>query len=832
MKDRFPRNRLLRCLQALDEKQPPARRSLMPPRSRIPLLIGLALVSLLLILLFGARIILLRSYENLEENEAHANVERVVNALKAELESIHTLAKDYAGWDDSYRFVQDGNRAFIQKNLDDPNFEHLGMNLILYLDREGKWVYARNFDLQKKLEVPFPKSLRTLLTPGSPLLKKLTPHNTCEGILTLPEGSLLVSAVPILTSEFRGPAAGTLVMGRFLNTAAIERFSLITKLQLRIHAATEPDLPLPLTSFEKEKIQVVRGADNNYLSGLSLLHDLYGNPALVVRVETPRTTYQQGIRTIRYFVVWFAGIALLIVGVSMFFARKLLLVQNKGKESHSRYQAVVEGFDGLIYIVSATRTIEFLNKKLIERLGRDATGEICHEALHEFGGICEWCDNEKVIAGETVRCEVYNPKDGSWYYVISTPVFNPDGTVSKQSMLTDITEIKRAASEKAELESQLRQAQKMEAVGQLAGGVAHDFNNILCAIIGFASLIEMSMGKNDPARPHLEQILAASDRASQLVSSLLAFSRKQVLDPHPIDMNRIVRDVQKILGRLITEDIDLLIHLSEAEVNVVVDPGQVDQVLINLVANAKDAMPSGGSLVIETGKEELPAELLKAAGAVPEVPYAVLSVRDSGTGMDSAAKEKLFEPFYTTKEVGKGTGLGLSIVYGIVKQHNGFITVDSELGKGTTFKVFFPLVRAAAGTEHTCHPRTRDLHGGETILVVEDNPAVRALNKAILETFGYRVIEALDGSDALTKFRAYQDEIQLVVMDVVMPKLNGRQAYEEISAIRPAVKVIFMSGYAADIIMEKGVVMDDVSFVTKPVKPLDFLEKVRTVLDQ
>jgi nitrogen-specific signal transduction histidine kinase len=399
-------------------------------------------------------------------------------------------------------------------------------------------------------------------------------------------------------------------------------------------------------------------------------------------------------------------------------------------------------------------------------------------------------------------------------------------------MLTDITEIKRAAIEKAELESQLRQAQKMEAVGRLAGGIAHDFNNILCAIIGFALLIEMSMQEEDPARPHLEQIIAASDRASQLVSSLLAFGRKQVINPHPIDMNRIVCDVQKILGRLITEDIDLQIRLAETELSVLVDPGQIDQVLINLVTNAKDAMPSGGSLIIETGTELLPAELRKAAGAVTAVPYAVLAVRDTGTGMDSVAREKLFEPFFTTKEVGKGTGLGLSIVYGIVKQHNGFITVDSEPGKGTTFKVYFPLVKGCDGTEVLYEPKTADLHGTETILVVEDNPAVRFLNRTVLETFGYRVIEALDGSDALTKFRLHPDEIQLVIMDVVMPKMNGRQAYEEICKIRPDVKVIFMSGYSADIIMEKGVVTEDFHFITKPIKPMEFLEKARMVLDQ
>ena len=416
--------------------------------------------------------------------------------------------------------------------------------------------------------------------------------------------------------------AGTLIMGRFLNRAEVERFSLITKLQLRVYPAAYQGLPLPLSSFDQEKILVVRGGNDKNISGFSLLSDVYGNPALVVQVDTPRTTYRQGIRTIGYFAAWFAGFSLLIAGISIYVARKMLLVQHKGKESHSRYQAVVDGYDGLIYIVSAARRIEFMNRKLIERLGRDATGEICHEALHDFGDICEWGDTEKVVSGETVRCEVYNTKDQSWYYVISTPVYNPDGTVSKQSMLTDITEIKQAASEKAELESQLRQAQKMEAVGQLAGGVAHDFNNILCAIIGFASLVEMNMKEDDPARPHLEQILSASDRASQLVSGLLAFSRKQVINPHPIDMNRIVRDVQKILGRLITEDIDLQIRQAEQELNVLVDPGQIDQVIINLVTNAKDAMPAGGGLALETAKESLPIELLKAAGAVSAVPYA------------------------------------------------------------------------------------------------------------------------------------------------------------------------------------------------------------------
>jgi sensor domain CHASE-containing protein len=262
----------------------------MPPRSKIPLLISLALISLFLILLFGARFILLRSYEDLEEKEAIANVGRVSNALNAELESITSLAKDYAGWDDSYRFVQDGNSAFIRKNLDGQNLEQLGMNLVVYLDTRGKWVYSRGYDLLKKQELPFPKSLYAILTPVNPLLKEMTSQSFCEGILSLPEGILLVSAVPILTSEYRGPVAGTIIMGRFLNSAAVKRFSHITKLTLQVYAASDLNLPVPLSSFGHEKSQVVRGVDKNIISGFSLLSDVYGKPALVVRVDTPRTT--------------------------------------------------------------------------------------------------------------------------------------------------------------------------------------------------------------------------------------------------------------------------------------------------------------------------------------------------------------------------------------------------------------------------------------------------------------------------------------------------------------------------------------------------------------
>ena len=386
--------------------------------------------------------------------------------------------------------------------------------------------------------------------------------------------------------------------------------------------------------------------------------------------------------------------------------------------------------------------------------------------------------------------------------------------------------------EKEHLAAQLLHAQKMEAVGQLAGGVAHDFNNILCAIIGFGTLLEMGMNKDDPARSHLKQILAAADRATKLTQGLLAFGRKQIINLCPADLNEIVTNIEKMLTRLITEDIELRLSLSNRKLNVLADSGQIDQVLINLATNARDAMPGGGILTIETGEEQPPEDFLADAGALPLTRFAVLIVTDSGTGMERDLRERIFEPFFTTKEVGKGTGLGLSMVYGIIKQHNGHITVGSEPGKGTSFRIYLPL------TPKESLPGILDeeipalpLAGTETILVVEDNPEVRNLNRTVLETFGYRIVEANDGEEAVTQFLRYRDEIDLVVMDVVMPKLNGREAYAKISDIRPDVKILFTSGYTADIVQQKGIITEGLTFLSKPMTPATLLKKVRELLD-
>ncbi len=412
------------------------------------------------------------------------------------------------------------------------------------------------------------------------------------------------------------------------------------------------------------------------------------------------------------------------------------------------------------------------------------------------------------------------------------PIETEDEIGELARAFNDMSEaLRMREAEKEHLAAQLQHAQKMEAIGQLAGGVAHDFNNILCAIIGFGALLDMSMQKGDPSRRHLEQILSAADRATSLVQGLLAFSRKQIINPRAVDLNDVVRNIEKMITRLISEDIELVIHLSEKKLYVFVDTSQIDQVMLNLVTNARDAMPNGGMLSIETDDTLPNFEIEAVADAIPGTRYALLTITDTGTGIENGTQEKIFEPFFTTKEVGKGTGLGLSMAYGIVRQHNGHITVTSEIGKGTAFRIYLPLASQESLPSHLVESPIAPVSGSETLLVVEDNQEVRNLNRLVLETFGYRVIEAVDGEQAVTRFIEHSNEIDLIVMDMVMPKMNGRQAYMEISKIRPDIKVLFISGYAPDFIESKGIATEGFTFINKPVAPMDFLRTIRQILD-
>ncbi len=393
----------------------------------------------------------------------------------------------------------------------------------------------------------------------------------------------------------------------------------------------------------------------------------------------------------------------------------------------------------------------------------------------------------------------------------------------------DITERRKAEEDRVKLENQLRQAQKMEAIGTLAGGVAHDFNNILTAIIGYGSLLRQRMGQDSPFKSYIDDILTAAQRAANLTRSLLAFSRKQEITLRQENLNEIVQRIDKLLLRVIGEDIEFKSISADEELPIMADSSQIEQVLMSLATNARDAMPDGGVLTLRTERADIKGKL--SGSTVPPGEYAVLSVSDTGTGMDEETKKRIFEPFFTSKEIGKGTGLGLSIAYGIIKQHDGEITVYSEPGKGTTFKVYLKLVKTRAKSAEAA-PIAAPVGGAETILVAEDDLHVRRFVRSILEEYGYTVIEAVDGEDAVDKFRENKERIQLLILDVIMPKKNGKEAYEEIRKVRSDVPVLFSSGYTADIIGKKGILEEGFNFISKPISSSLLLSKIREILSQ
>jgi PAS domain S-box-containing protein len=397
-----------------------------------------------------------------------------------------------------------------------------------------------------------------------------------------------------------------------------------------------------------------------------------------------------------------------------------------------------------------------------------------------------------------------------------------------EGRVTGTLAILHDVSERKRLEAQLRQAQKMEAVGRLAGGVAHDFNNLLAVIMGHGDLMRSVLEEDDPLLPEVDEIRRAAERAAGLTRQLLAFSRRQFLQPEIVDLNALLESVAGLLRRLLGEDVELELRLDPGAGCVSADRGQVEQVLMNLALNARDAMPGGGRLAVETAAVTLdPAFVREHPGSAPG-PHVRLTIRDSGTGMAADVLAHLFEPFFTTKEPGRGTGLGLSTVYGIVKQHRGYVDVESEPGRGSTFRIFLPRVDAAVRPADPAAPAPAP-GGRETVLFVEDAEVLRDLLQRVLAQGGYHVLAAADGLDALARVEAHAGPIDLVVTDVIMPGLSGPEFAARLRERRPGIRVLYVSGHAADALGEGP--QPDGAFLAKPFTPHALLQKVREVLD-
>ncbi len=479
----------------------------------------------------------------------------------------------------------------------------------------------------------------------------------------------------------------------------------------------------------------------------------------------------------------------------------------------------------------------FANRACAQILGLDDPGELSGRRLRDViqpagpdevpfeagesaihGGI-------QADTGRRIDGEVFHRADGTPFDVEgwSHPMRRGGQIVGAVVTFVDVTDRKR-------LEGQLRQAQKMEAVGRLAGGVAHDFNNLLGVIIGYSELVLLSLVKQDPHYEEITQIRIAGERAAVLTRQLLVFSRKHVLQPELLDLNQVISESMKMLLRVIGEDVELAFVPGRDVGLVKADLGQIEQVIMNLVVNARDAMPSGGQITIETAIVD-PDAMVEAPGS-PGVkgPYAMLAVSDSGCGMDTVTVGKIFEPFFTTKPEGKGTGLGLSTVYGIVEESSGKINVYSEVDVGTTFKIYLPCSEGLARERGVAGSGT--LAGGpETILLVEDNEALRVLTMRVLAEAGYNVLAAEGGAEALAVARQHPGTIALVLTDIVMPQLSGRKLAEELARMRPAIKVLYMSGFTDDAIVRHGILQDAVEFISKPFTAHELTRRVRQVLN-
>lgn len=498
------------------------------------------------------------------------------------------------------------------------------------------------------------------------------------------------------------------------------------------------------------------------------------------------------------------------------------------RKSEERYRVLVENAHDIIYEHDLEGKYTSINKAgeqitgytLAETLKLDITDTVTPEDLNKARQMIQ-----AKLAGEVITAydlEII-AKDGR-----SIPVEVNTSLVFQDGIPIGVQGIARDVTERKQLEEQLRQSQKMEAIGQLAGGVAHDFNNLLTVIGGYSSILMVKLPPQSPFRASVEEIKKASDRASSLTRQLLAFSRKQILQPKILDLNTVVSNLDKMLRRLIGEDVDLLAITDPNLDKVKADPGQIEQVLMNLAVNARDAMPDGGKLTIETSNAVLSNDYARLHG-IPSGPYIMLAVSDTGCGMEAATRQRIFEPFFTTKEAGKGTGLGLATLYGIVKQSGGNVWVYSELGHGTTFKIYFP--RAQEFSDHGELTGTKSSpHGTETVLLVEDEDQVRTILKQILENQGYHVLSASHGEQALAISQEPGD-IQLMITDVVMPQMSGRELAERIVSARPTLRVLFMSGYTDDAIVRHGLLDEKLNFIQKPFDSATVARKVRDVLD-
>ncbi|MGA8144106.1 MAG: CHASE4 domain-containing protein [Candidatus Acidiferrales bacterium] len=822
--------------------------------------------------------VLMNGFTKLEEDFASENLGRASSSLSNELDTLARTTSEYAAWDQTYAYLRGKNPTYVKTEFPTSTFMQLKVNFVVILDASGRRVFSKGFSLVSLEPSLLPRGLDEHLKPGSLLTTHKDESSKIVGILMLPGGPVLIDSRPVVTSNSEGPVAGTMIMGRLLDSDEILRLSEMMHMPIEIErldgTQLRPDFRLAASAISPARPVVTRSFDKNSLAAYEDLKDIYGKPALVLRVLLPRKISQQGHTSLLQFLLLLLAAALVFGAVTLYLLERAVLsrvasltedITNIGASGDLSARLTVTGHDELAYLGNAINAmLEDLEKAQLDRhegrtrlavmmdkmpavlwttdtelrftsgmgagleiLGlrsNEMEGKSLYEYFHtddpEFLAIAA---HRKALTGQSVAYELEWQKHVFDSHV--QPLKGSDGQLlGVIGVALDITDRKHLAD-------QLRVSQKMQAVGELAGGVAHDFNNLLMIVKGHAEMLLDRIQDSSPARHNLEQIQGATDRAATLTRQLLAFSRKQVLQPKILDVNDVVAGMIKMFARVIGENIDLAFLPGSKLAPVKADPGQMEQVLLNLVVNARDAMPDGGRLTIETCNIELDRVSASQHPAMEAGSYVMLIVTDTGCGMDAGTQARIFEPFFTTKGHGKGTGLGLATVYGVVKQSGGFIWVYSELDHGTTFKIYLPQVTADVDRLVAEKASSGPARGNETVLFVEDEESVRDLVRDYLGRSGYRVLDAADGIQALDAAAAHTGPIHILVTDVVMPRLSGRELVTRLTSTRPDLKFLYISGYTDDSIFRHGVLEGDVAFLQKPFNLKDLAQKIREVLD-
>jgi PAS domain S-box-containing protein len=847
-------------------------------RRKTLLIIALTTIGMVGGLSLISHYLLNRGFGKLEEEFARENVARASGAIANELSTLDRTTSEYAAWDQTYAFVRGDKPKYIETEFPTTTFQQLQINFVVIYDLEGKRLFAKGFDLQRGGEAALPEGLDQHLQPGSPLLTHRNLVSREAGILALTHGPVLIDARPILTSDNRGPIAGTMIMGRVLDVEEFSHLGIMTNTALKVEdldvAQHDPEFQRAASKVSRSEPVDIETVSDDEIDGYEVLKDIYGKPAVITRVSLTRPIHAQGQTSFLQFLLLLLASAFVFGAVILRLLERVVIsrianlsdsITQIGASGDLSARLVIAGKDEIAYLGTAINgMLEDLERSQLERhegrtrlavmiermpavlwttnkeliftsgmgAGLDALGlksnELIGVRLFDYfqtddPGAAPIDAHGRALLGESVTYEM------EWNKRIFESHVQP--LRSNEGEILGVIGVALDITDRKHLADQLRQSQKMQAVGELAGGVAHDFNNLLMVMKGHAEMLLDRLGPGTAELQNAEQIHQAAERAAGLTRQLLAFSRKQVLQPRVLDMNEVVASMIQMVSRIIGESIELAFLPGSKLGCVKADPSQIEQVVLNLVVNARDAMPAGGRLTIETTNIDLDRNYASSHAVVEPGPYVMLTVSDTGCGMDAETKARIFEPFFTTKGPGRGTGLGLATVYGVVKQSGGYIWVYSELEHGTTFKVYLPRVAALAEKLVAEKQPAAPSPGTETILFVEDEENVRELVSDYLKARGYAVLEAPDGMKALELAEQYPGAIQLLITDVVMPRLSGRELATKLSAKRENLKILYISGYTDDSVFRHGVLEGGMSFLQKPFNLKALAEKVREVLD-